>query len=764
MLNNEKFKDTIMTMDKAYKPENVEKRIYDFWEKQKLFTPKIEKGKKPFTIIMPPPNSNASLHCGHAMFVTVEDILARYYRMLGRPTLWLPGADHAGILTQVVFERKLKEKCKTRYDLGRKKFFSETMRFTLDNKKLMEGQLRALGASCDWTRNSFTLDEKFNKPIYTIFKKLYDQKLIYRAKRMINWCSRCETALSDLEVEHKEEKSKLWFIKYPLKAGNGFIKVATTRPETMLGDTAVAVNPKDKRYKHLIGKTAILPLMNREIPIIADKRIEIEFGTGAVKITPAHDPIDFEIGKQHKLEFIQVIGFDNKMTKQADKYAGLETKQARKKVLTDLKKLGLLEKEKDCVHSVGHCERCKTIIEPLISTQWFIKIKPLAKPAIKAVKQGKIKIIPKRFEKIYFNWMENIRDWCISRQLWWGHQFPVWYCLDCAKLSKQKIEKLYDEKGLVLPIVKKEIYNKLEPIISIQPLTECHKCKSKNLFRDPDTLDTWFSSGQWPFNTLGWIENSKDFQYFYPTSVMETGYEILFFWVARMIMLGIYATGKIPFKTVYLHGMIRDAFGKKMSKSKPETCINPLDSVREYGADALRIALIMGNAPGTDSSLSKDKIKGMRNFANKIWNASRFVLSNEPPLNHAELYAEQRRKISENQRLDQRKSAYPDDEWILKELQKVIKKTTKYIEKYRFDLAAYELYHFFWHVFCDKYLEMTKNRREQAQPVLLEVLKASLIMLHPFMPFITEEIYQKLPIKDKKHSIMLESWPKQTSN
>jgi len=725
---------------KKYKPEKTESRIYKFWEKEKLFVAKIEKGKKPFVIIMPPPNANAPLHIGHALFVTVEDIMTRYHRMKGQSTLWLPGADHAGILTQVVFERKLAEKGRTRYDLGRKKFFSEVMQFTLSNKKAMENQLRALGASCDWTRNCFTLDPKFDKPIYTVFKKLYDEKLIYRANRIINWCPRCETALSDLEVEHKQEKTKLWYIRYPLKQ-QGFITVATTRPETMLGDTAVAVNPKDKRYKNLIGEIAILPLMNREIPIISDKIVDPEFGTGAIKVTPAHDPVDFEMGQKHNLKTIQVIGFDNKMADKAGKYKGLDVKKARYKVLEDLKKKSLLEKEEPYTHSIGHCERCKTTIEPQISSQWFVKIKSLAEKGIEVVKKGKIKIIPKRFEKIYFNWMENIRDWCISRQIWWGHQLPVWYCPFCEKITKNKINKIFDEKGLVLPIAKREIYSKLKPIVSVKEIQKCSKCKAK-LFRDPDTLDTWFSSGQWPFNTLGWIENSKDFKYFYPTSVMETGYEILFFWVARMIMLGIYTTGKIPFETVYLHGLVRDAFGQKMSKSKGNV-INPLGMVEKYGADALRMALIMGNAPGTDSSLSENKIKGMRNFGNKIWNASRFVLQDK------------------NQKVESRKlkATHKDDKWILKELEKTEKKVTKSIEKYRFDLAAQEIYSFFWHTFCDKYIEMTKKRKEKAFPVLFLVLKKSLILLHPFMPFITEEIYQKLPNKTKK-SIMIENWPK----
>lgn len=725
-------------MEKRYNPQKVEEKIYKFWEKKGYFTPKIIRGKKPFTLIMPPPNANAPLHVGHGLVVTIEDIMVRYHRMLGQPTLYLPGADHAGILTQVTFERKLASEGKTRHDLGRNKFFAEIMKFTLTNKKTMENQVRALGTSCDWTRNSFTLDPKFEEPIYTVFKKLYSQKLIYRDERMINWCPRCETALSDLEVEHKETKSRLWHIRYPLQSGKKFITVATTRPETMLGDTAVAVNPKDKRYKNLAGKTVILPLMNREIPIIANKSVDPEFGTGVVKVTPAHDPVDFEIGQQHKLASIKVVDFNGKMTSKAGKYAGLTVGEARKKILADLKTLGLLEKEEPYTHSLGHCERCKTIIEPLISLQWFIKIAPLAKPAIKAVKDKKIEIIPRRFEKIYLNWMENIRDWCISRQLWWGHQMPVWYCgsKNLSPLQKQ-MNKIPETKGCG------------EIIVSVKPPKKCSKCGNTSLIRDPDTLDTWFSSGQWPFNTLDWPKKTKDFQYFYPTSVMETGYEILFPWVGRMIMLGLYATGKKPFETVYLHGMVRDVFGKKMSKSRPETCIDPMETVKNYGADALRMALIMGNAPGTDSSLSEEKIKGMRNFANKIWNASRFVLA----------YNRQNKE----QRI-KNKGKHKDDRWIVKELNKTIKSATKNIDSFRFDLAAEEIYHFFWHTFCDKYIEMSKKRREKAQPTLLHVLETSLKLLHPFMPFIAEEIWQLAKKKTtkffKEEALIIAKWPK----
>lgn len=719
-------------MEKVYQPQKTEKKIYELWEESGAFSPKIKIGKKPFSVIMPPPNANAPIHVGFGVNVSVEDLMIRYHRMKGEPTLWLPGADHAGILTQVVYERQLAEKGLTRHDLGREKFFKEIMDFTLNNKKIMQSQIKALGGSCDWKKDSFTLDPKFDKPIFTLFKKLYDKGLIYRAERIVNWCPRCQTALSDLEIEHREEKTKLYFIRYVLKKEDRFLTVATTRPETMLGDTAVAVNPKDKRYQDLIGKTVVLPLMLREIPIIADKLVDIKFGPGAVKVTPTHDPVDFEIGQRNSLASIQVIGFDNKMTRKTGKYAGLSLQEAKELIIQDLEAKGLLEKTEDYVHSVGHCERCKTLVEPQVSLQWFVKTKPLARKAAFMVKSKKIKIIPFRFEKIYLLWMKEIRDWCISRQLWWGHQLPVWYC---GSENLSSLQKLMNPE-----LSKLEDLGCGEIIVSIEKPKECPKCGNKNLIHDPDTLDTWFSSGQWPFNTLGWPEKTKDFQYFYPTSIMETGYEILFFWVARMIMLGLFATGKIPFETVYLHGMVRDVFGKKMSKSRPETCIDPMETVVNYGADALRMALVMGNAPGRDSSLSEDKIKGMRNFANKIWNAARFVLSHKSSI------------------AKQQPSKHPDDAWILEELEKTTKSVTDDIEKFRLGQAAEELYEFFWHKFCDKYIEASKSRRNEAQPTLLFVLETSLKLLHPFMPFITEEIYQKMP--GHKKPLIVTPWPK----
>ena len=719
-------------MNKVYDHKSVEKPLYNLWEKKGYFTPKIGKGKKSFTIIMPPPNANGELHVGHAMFITLEDIMIRYHRMKGDPTLWLPGTDHAGIITQVVYERVLEKKGKSRHELGREEFFKQTYSFTKENKKHMESQLKSLGASCDWGREKFTLDPKISKAINYTFKLLYDDGLIYRGERIINWCPRCATALSDLEVEHVERKDHLWFIKYPIKEGGSLI-VATTRPETMLGDTAVAVNPKDKRYKDLVGKTIVLPLIGREIPIIADELVGIEFGTGAVKVTPAHDPVDFEISQKHKLPRIQVIGFDNKMTKDAGEYSGLKVKEAREKILEDLKKISLLEKTEGITHSIGICERCQRIVEPLVSKQWFLAVnkkgksgKIFAKDALDAVRTGKIKIEPKKFEKIYFNWMENIHDWCISRQIWWGHQIPVWYC------KEQKNEACNNKGG---------------EFISIESPKECPHCKSNKFEQEKDTLDTWFSSGQWPFTTLGWPEETEDFKHFYPTSVMETGYDILFFWVARMIMFGLYCTNKVPFRTVYLHGLIRDEHGKKMSKSKGNT-IDPIQVAEKYGADAVRMALVFGTTAGNDSNLGEHKIKGMRNFSNKLWNIGRFVIDMKP---------EKHSGTVDKSKLNK------DDKWILDELDKIVGSTTTNIERYRFSQAAEDLYDFIWHKYADKYIESSKNRRLEAQPVLEHVLKTFLELLQPYMPFITEDLWQRMKESgsiEEKEDLIVSAWPK----
>ena len=727
-------------MEKVWQPQKIEKKIYQLWEKSKVFSPKIKKGKKPFSIIMPPPNANASLHIGHARFIAIQDLLVRFHRMLGEPSLWLPGADHAGIATQVAFEKKLQLEGKTRFSLGREKFYEEIYKFSQKNKEIMYDQMKALGASCDFKREKFTLDPKISRIVLETFVKMYKNGLIFRKERIINWCPRCQTALSDLEVEYKQEKSKLWYIRYLFKDENRFISVATTRPETMVGDTALAVNPKDERYKDFIGKKVILPLMFREIPIVSSESVDPKFGTGVVKVTPAHDPTDFEIGKKEKLPLIQVIGFNNKMTKKAGKYADLSVLEAREKIIQDLEIKGHLEKVEDYLHSVGFCERCGSLIEPQVSLQWFVKTKPLAKKAISVVKNKKIKIIPERFEKNYLLWMENIRDWCISRQLWWGQQIPIWYC---GTENLSSLQKLMNPE-----LAKKEIIGCGEVIASVEKPKQCPKCQNKDLIQDPDILDTWFSSAQWPFTTLMTSPYKKDFEYFYPTTVMETGYEILFFWVARMIMLGLYRTKKIPFKTVFLHGLVRDAFGQKMSKSKGNV-IDPLEVIKIYGTDALRMALIFGSTPGKDLSLSSEKIEAMRNFANKIWNAARFILFFPG------------KEDSKNQPKETK-----EDKWILKELKKTIKSTTKNIEEFRLGQAAEELYEFFWHKFCDKYIEASKNRKSRAQPILLQVLETSLKLLHPFMPFITEEIWQIARRKIKKENFFKErllisgEWPK----
>lgn len=731
---------SIKMMEKNYKPNDIEKKWYSFWEKEGYFTPKINPKKKPFCVIVPPPNANGSLHIGHALFVTIQDIMGRYHRMLGEPTLLLPGADHAGILTQVVFERELAKKGKTRFDLGREEFYRECYEFTQKNKEKMYDQMKRLGFSCDWTREKFTLEPSLVKVASQTFVNLKNDNLAYRAERMINWCPRCATALSDLEVEYKEEEGTLWYIRYPLveKAeGVSYITVATTRPETMLGDMAVAVHPDDKRYKKFVGKHIKLPLVGREIEIISDSVVDPKFGTGAVKVTPAHDPVDFEMGVKHnKIDLnAVVIGFDDKMTNSAFEFAGLHKKEAREKIVEKLTQSGFIEKEVPYKHRVGHCERCKTVVEPLISLQWFIKMKPLAEKAIDAVRTKKTKIIPKRFEKIYFNWLSNIRDWCVSRQLWWGPQLPVWYCGINGLNSLQKTQN-------------PELFNKHknntgcgEVVASVEmPQIKCPKCGKNAWIQDPDTFDTWFLSGQWPYTTLGFSQGEeKDFKYFYPTSVMETGYEILFFWVARMMMLGIYRTGEVPFKNVFLHGLVRDAFGQKMSKSKGNV-VDPLDVVEKYGADALRMALIAGTAPGNDSKIYEEKILGFRNFANKIWNIGRYIDMNVNFFK--EHNVEVLVKIPKD-KLNQ------DDLDILEKKKKLIEEITKQINNYRLGNAASIIYEFIWHELADKYIETSKQRlRDNDQTVLavlIDVYGCCLSLLHPFMPYITEEIYQQLP-------------------
>ncbi len=687
---------------KVFEHQKIEPELYAKWEQSGLFTPKIEPTKKPYTIIMPPPNAYDKLHIGHALVMAIEDIMVRYHRLKGEPTLWLPGADHAALASQVFFEKVLKEKeGLSRYDLGREKFIQRLHEFMAEKREVMEDQLRRLGASCDWTRKKFTLDEDVSYAVRYTFKKMYDEGLLYRGERAVNWCPRCATFLSDLEVDHKDSQSQLVYIKYPIKdEANKYITVATTRPETMLGDTAVAVNPADKRFKDMVGKTAILPLMGREIPIITDDYVAMEFGTGAVKITPAHDLNDFEIGQRHSLPAVSVIGPDLKMTAEAGKFAGMTTKAAAGAIVKELTKQGLIEKTEPYQNAVSICERCKTRLEPLISKQWFIKIKPLAGPAIQAVAKGEIKFIPDHFEKVYMHWMENIHDWNISRQLWWGHRIPVYYCES----------------------------NPDHFVVSVDPVDKCPECGGR-AEQDEDTLDTWFSSGQWPFTTLGWPKETADFKYFYPTTMMETAYDILFFWIARMIMMGIYCTGKIPFELVYFNGLVRDKTGAKISKSKGNV-IDPLEMVEKYGADALRLGLLAGMAPGNDSIISEEKIRGYRNFANKIWNAARFIQLSAG----AEIKLEDVKLAAE-------------DEQAIKEFKGITKTVTGHMDKYRLAQAVELLYDYFWHQFCDKYIESAKTRLKtdkSAEATLHYILKNCLIVLHPFVPFVTEAVWQNL--------------------
>jgi len=711
---------------KAYEPGRIEQKWYDFWLKQGYFSPKIDPNKKPFVIIMPPPNVTGELHLGHALTATLEDILVRWHRMKGDPTLWLPGTDHAGIATQVVVEQQLTKQGKTKSEIGREKFTKLTWEWANKRREDIRHQHQLLGASCDWARERFTLDEGPSKAVRTAFIRLYNKGLIYRGERMINWCPRCQTALSDLEVEHKDIVGHLYYIRYPLTENEGFVTVATTRPETFLGDTAVAVNPEDKRYKNFIGKSVTLPIIDKEIPIIADDAVDTSFGTGALKITPAHDPTDFEVAQRHNLPLVDIMNPDATMNENAGPYQGLERFACRDRVLADLKDKKLLEKIEPYSHSVGHCGRCQTMIEPKVSLQWFVQTQPLAKAAIEAVKDGRVTIIPERFAKIYFDWMENIRDWCISRQLWWGHRIPVWYCQDCGKLT-----------------------------VSVDEPSACTHCGSKQIIQDPDVLDTWFSSALWPHSTLGWPEDTVDLRYFYPGSVMETGYDILFFWVARMIMMGLEDTGEIPFHTVYLHGLIRDESGEKMSKLRGNV-INPAEAISKYGVDALRFALTTGTSPGNDINLGKSKLESSRNFANKLWNATRFILQSLD----AERLEAQAIKL-QPQRIE--------DQWIDSQLNRLIKNVTRLMEEFQFGEAEQQIYDFVWSKFCDWYIEIAKIRlRSQLTPsplpFLANILEKSLRLLHPFMPFVTEKLWQglkqRLPDKGQMPaSIMIAPYP-----
>ncbi|MDA0733625.1 MAG: valine--tRNA ligase [Chloroflexi bacterium] len=719
---------------RAYNAADVEPRIYQNWMDHGYFTPSVDPNKKPYCIIMPPPNVTGELHLGHALTAAIEDALCRWHRMLGDSTLWLPGKDHAGIATQWVVERLLAQEGISRHDLGREKFVERVWEWVGKYGNTIDEQHKRLGASCDWSRLRFTLDSGPVKSVRTTFVNLYNKGLIYRHERIINWCPRCATALSDLEVEHEEQDGRLYHLRYPLAdQPEAFIIVATTRPESMLGDTGVAVHPDDPRYKDMVGKQVLLPIMNRPIPIVADDALEMEFGTGALKVTPGHDPVDFEIGQRHGLEIINVIGFDGNMTDNAGKYAGMERFQARLAIVAELESLGLLEKIEVYRHSVGHCQRCDSVVEPLISLQWFLNVghhdepDSIAGRAHAAVANGNITVVPDRFSRVYLNWLENIRDWCISRQLWWGHRIPVWYCAGCTEI-----------------------------VASVDDPTQCPSCGSADLQQDPDVLDTWFSSGLWPHSTLGWPEDTDDLRYFYPTSVMETGYDILFFWIARMIMLGIENTGEIPFRTVYLHGLVRDAQGAKMSKTKGNT-LDPLELIDQYGTDALRFALTTGTAPGNDLRVTDGKLESSRNFANKVWNAARYVMtcldgrtgldgwSSLPALEHRE------------------------DRWIVSLLDRVTAEVNQSLESFELGEAQQKLYEFVWNDFCDWYIEMAKIRLRSGVgpsplPVLAHVLERTLRLLHPFMPFITEEIWQNLLTRlpeegDLPESIMIAPYP-----
>jgi valyl-tRNA synthetase len=691
---------------KAYEPGKIEKKWYDFWLAEGYFTPEIDPNKKPFVIIMPPTNVTGELHLGHALTATLEDIIVRWHRMRQEPTLWLPGTDHAGIATQVVVERQLAREGQTRDGIGREQFAKLTWEWADKSRDNIRRQHQLLGASCDWTREKFTLDDGPSQAVRTAFVRLYDKGLIYRGERMINWCPRCQTAISDLEVEHKDVVGNLYYIHYPLARGKGFITVATTRPETFLGDTAVAVNPSDKRYSRLIGTSVTLPIIDKEIPVIADDAVDTSFGTGALKITPAHDLTDFEVAQRRDLPLVDIMNPDATMNENAGPYQLLERFACRDRVLADLKDRGLLEKIEPYSHSVGHCGRCQTMIEPRISLQWFVRTEPLAEAAIEAVKDGRITIVPGRFVKIYFDWMENIRDWCISRQLWWGHRIPVWYCQGCAKA-----------------------------IVSVDEPADCVHCGSKEIIQDPDVLDTWFSSALWPHSTLGWPEDTDDLRYFYPGSVMETGYDILFFWVARMIMMGLQDTGEVPFHTVYLHGLIRDESGEKMSKLRGNV-INPAEAIGKYGVDALRFALTTGSSPGNDINVGESRLESSRNFVNKLWNATRFILQRMDA------------ETLESQPLDLQPQSI-EDQWINSQLNRLIKDVTELMDDFQFGEAEQQIYDFVWSKFCDWYIEIAKIRLQSQSepsplPFLVDTLERSLRLLHPFMPFVTEELWQNL--------------------
>ena len=705
---------------KAYEPQEVEGRIYDFWMQGGYFHAEVDPKKKPYTIVIPPPNITGQLHMGHAWDETLQDILIRWKRMQGYSALWLPGTDHASIATEAKIVEAMREEGITKEDLGREAFLERAWAWKDKFGGRILEQLKLLGSSCDWDRLRFTMDEGCSKAVRHVFVKLYEEGLIYRGERIINWCPHCKTAISDAEVIFEEQQSSFWHLRYPLADGSGYIQLATTRPETMLGDTAVAVHPEDERYKHLVGKNVILPLVNKEIPIVADEYVEMDFGTGVVKITPAHDPNDFEVGRRHNLPVINVMNEDGSINENGGKYAGLSGMEARKQIVKDLEEGGYLIKVEPIKHNVGTCQRCHTVVEPRVSTQWFVKMEPLAKPAIDVVKDGTIRFIPERLEKTYYNWMENIKDWCISRQLWWGHRIPAWYCEDCG-----------------------------ETIVSETDVDTCPKCGGKRIHQDEDTLDTWFSSALWPFSTLGWPDETEELKYFYPTDTLVTGYDIIFFWVARMIFSGLKHMDKAPFNTVLFHGLLRDSQGRKMSKSLGNG-IDPVDVINQYGADALRFTLVTGNSPGNDARYSDEKVAASRNFANKIWNAARFIHMNID---------------GHNVPCALPQSLTLEDQWIVSRFNTVTKEVTENLDKFELGMAVSKLYDFIWDDFCDWYIELAKRpltggdeaAAQNTRQVLVWVLTNTLALLHPFMPFVTEEIWQSLPHQGE--ALIVAPWP-----
>ncbi len=706
-------------LDKQYDPSKVEDRTYKFWCDHKYFHAQVNPDKKPYTIVIPPPNITGQLHMGHALDNTLQDILIRWRRMEGYETLWLPGTDHASIATEAKIVEAMRKEGITKEDLGREKFLERAWDWKDKFGSRIIEQLKKMGSSCDWDRERFTLDEGCSKAVKQVFVNLYNKGLIYQGERIVNWCPHCLTSISDAEVEYEDQAGHFWHLRYPFVDGSGYLELATTRPETMLGDTAVAVNPKDERYKHLVGKMLDLPIVHRQIPVIADEYVDIEFGTGVVKITPAHDPNDFEVGLRHNLEVINVMTDDAHIEEGWGKYSGMTREECRAEIVKDLEAEGALLEVEDYSHNVGTCYRCHTNIEPRVSKQWFVKMEPLAKPAIDVVKEGQVKFVPERFDKTYYHWMENIKDWCISRQLWWGHRIPAYYCADCGEVT-----------------------------VSAEDVHTCPKCGSKNMSQDPDTLDTWFSSALWPFSTLGFPDDTEELKYFYPTNTLVTGYDIIFFWVARMIFSGVEHMKQVPFNTVFIHGIVRDAQGRKMSKSLGNG-IDPLLVIDEYGADALRFTLATGNSPGNDMRFSDDRVKASRNFANKLWNAARFVL----------MYLGEDYKFN-----GLPKDLAIEDKWIISKVNSLAKEVTDNLEKFELGIAVQKLYDFIWDVFCDWYIEIAKirlqgddeNAKETAKAVLVFVLTDILKLLHPFMPFITEEIYQAIP--HDCESIMISKW------